>query len=135
MNFNSLVPELYVADFQKSLDFYTKILGFTLEYQRSDPLFAFLSYLESQIMIQEIDPNEDKAFMTGQFDYPFGRGINFQIKTTDAEQLIEKIRSHNYPLQRGLKESWYKVKNTSYGYKEFLLLDPDGYLLRFSQPI
>lgn len=86
-------------------------------------------------MIQEIDPNEDKAFMTGQFDYPFGRGINFQIKTKDAEQMIEKIKSHNYPLQRDLKESWYKVKNTSYGYKEFLLLDPDGYLLRFSQPV
>jgi len=44
MRFNNILPELYVIDFQKSLHFYTKLLGFKLEYQRTNPLFAFLSY-------------------------------------------------------------------------------------------
>ena len=61
MKSNSLKPELYVTDFQKSLDFYTKILGFKLVYQREAPLFAFLSYQWSNFMNQELDPNEDKA--------------------------------------------------------------------------
>ena len=38
MKFNPLTPELYVSHFQKSFDFYTKILGFTVEYQRENPL-------------------------------------------------------------------------------------------------
>lgn len=41
MKSNPLKPELYVTDFKKSLQFYTEILGFTIEYQRENPLFAF----------------------------------------------------------------------------------------------
>ena len=61
MKSNLLLPELYVTNFQRSLHFYTEILGFVIEYQREKPFFAFLSYQGSQLMIQELDPNEDKA--------------------------------------------------------------------------
>lgn len=77
MRFNNILPELYVIDFKKSLLFYTDLLGFKLEYQRSDPLFAFLSYQGSQLMIQQED--EDEVWHNGKPEYPFGRGINFQI--------------------------------------------------------
>lgn len=133
MQFNPLVPELYVLDFQKSLIFYTQILGFTVEYQRENPQFAFLSYQGSQLMIQQEDENED--WHNGKPEYPFGRGINFQIRTDDAQYLLEQLKAAHYPLKRGLQESWYAVNDSSYGYKEFLVMDPDGYLLRFSQPL
>lgn len=133
MQFNPLVPEFYVLDFQKSLSFYTQILEFTLEYQRESPQFAFLSYQGSQLMIQQEDDNED--WHNGKPDYPFGRGINFQIRTDDAQHVLEKLKAADYPIKRGLQESWYAVKDSSYGYKEFLVMDPDGYLLRFSQPL
>ena len=135
MKSNPLKPELYVSNFQKSLDFYTKILGFTVEYQRKDPLFAFLSYQGSHIMIQELDPNEDKAFITGGFEYPLGRGINFQIDTDNVEKLAESLKSQNYPLRRELQDSWYKKGNVLSGCRQILVQDPDGYLLRFSQDI
>ena len=92
MKSNPLKPELYVSNFQKSLDFYTKILGFTVEYQRKDPLFAFLSYQGSHIMIQELDPNEGEEFITGKFEYPFGRGINFQVDTNDVQKIANSGR-------------------------------------------
>lgn len=133
MKFNSLVPELYVIDFQKSIDFYTGVLGFTIEYQRENPKFAFLSYLDSQLMIQEDD--DVKEWHTGNLEYPFGRGINFQIKTDNAQVLIDKLNAVHYPLQRELRDSYYQVKDTLYGYRQFLVMDPDGYLLRFSQPL
>lgn len=132
MKFNALVPEFYVLDLQKSLDFYINILGFKIEYQRP-PNFVFLSYLESQLMLQVEDDNED--WHNGKLEYPFGRGINFQIKTNDVQQIITRLANIKYPLKRGLQESWYQVQNSSYGYLEFLVIDPDGYLLRFSQPI
>lgn len=135
MKSNPLKPELYVTDFEKSLDFYTKILGFTVEYQRDNPLFAFLSYQDSHIMIQELDPNEDEEFITGKFEYPFGRGINFQIDTDDVQKIADSLKGHNYPLRREIKDSWYKVENTLSGCRQILVQDPDGYLLRFSQDI
>ena len=33
------------------------------------------------------------------------------------------------------QENWYSAKNKLVGLKEFLVLDPDGYLLRFAQSI
>lgn len=133
MKSNPLLPELYVTDFQKSLHFYTKILGFAIEYQREKPFFAFLSYQGSQLMIQELDPNEDKAFITGIYEYPFGRGINFQIDTNEVEQLARLLKAQDYPLRRDLQDSWYKKGDILSGCRQILVQDPDGYLLRFSQ--
>jgi catechol 2,3-dioxygenase-like lactoylglutathione lyase family enzyme len=135
MKSNPLKPELYVTSFQKSLDFYNNILGFTVEYRRENPSFAFLSYQGSNIMIQELDPNEDRAFITGSLEYPLGRGINFQIDTNDAQILENSLKKRNYPLRRGIQDSWYKVGDVLQGCRQVLLQDPDGYLLRFSQDI
>jgi lactoylglutathione lyase len=132
---NHLEPELYVTDFEKSLDFYHNILGFKIEYQRDNPPFAFLSYQGSNVMIQELDPNEDKAFITGDFEYPFGRGINFQIDTENVQRLNDSLKDRNYPLRRPIQDSWYKVGNVLRGCRQILVQDPDGYLLRFSQGI
>ncbi len=92
MKSNPLKPELYVTDFSKSLNFYTKILGFKVEYQREDPLFAFLSSQGSHLMIQELNPNEDKEFITGNLEYPLGRGINFQINTDNVQKLADNLK-------------------------------------------
>ena len=135
MKSSPLKPELYVTDFQKSINFYKNILGFTVEYQRENPSFAFLSYQGSHIMIQELDPNEDKAFITGSLDYPLGRGINFQIDTDNVQKISESLKECKFPLRRGVKDSWYKVDNILSGCRQILVQDPDGYLLRFSQDI
>ncbi len=122
-------------DFKQSIRFYNTMLGFKIEYQREDPLFAFLSFQGSQLMIQEFDPKEDEAFITGAYEYPMGRGINFQINTNNVEQLAASLTLHNYPLRRDLKDSWYQVGHMLRGCRQILVQDPDGYLLRFSQEI
>src|SRR5476651_976569 len=108
MEFNTLIPELYFSDFQKSLDFYKNILGFTLEYQREKPLFAFLSYQRSQLMIQEED--DDDEWHNGKPEYPYGRGLNFQIETKDIHKIVDSLQKNQYPLKRGIKDSWYREK-------------------------
>jgi catechol 2,3-dioxygenase-like lactoylglutathione lyase family enzyme len=132
-NFNALIPEFYVADFQKSLDFYTQVLDFKIEYQRHNPEFAFLSIHDAQLMIQQEEEDED--WHNGKPEYPFGRGINFQITVPDIYLLLDKLKAINYPLKRNLKESRYKIKDEYYDCIEFLVMDPDGYLLRFSQAV
>ena len=133
MRFNNILPELYVIDFKISLHFYTHILKFTLEYDRPKPLFAFLSYQGSQLMIQQEE--EDEEWHNGTPEYPFGRGINFQIETDNVQKIIDSLATNNYPLKRGIKDSWYKVKDTLHGCREILVMDPSGYLLRFSQSL
>ena len=132
MKFNSLMPELYVSDFNKSLDFYTNILGFKLEYKRENPSFAFFSYYEAQLMIQELVPGEKEEM---KLEYPFGRGINFEIDMPDLSEIINSLEKNHYPLTKGVKENWRDVgeEDSLNRSKEILVSDPDGYLLRFNQ--
>jgi catechol 2,3-dioxygenase-like lactoylglutathione lyase family enzyme len=41
VKWNSLIPELSVSDFERSMRFYTKIVGFQVVYTRPESLFCF----------------------------------------------------------------------------------------------
>jgi predicted lactoylglutathione lyase len=84
MIFNTLIPELSVKDYEKSIAFYVQTLGFQIAYSREANRFAMILMDTAQIMIEE---------------------------------------------------NWYEVNGKKYGNKEFLVQDPDGYLLRFSEDI
>jgi len=132
MKFNTLIPEFSVTDLNRTLDFYTKILGFTIEYRRDDSHFAFLSWnAGQQIMIEQINGN----WQTGEMEYPFGRGINFQFEVRSVNELLDLLKKHDYPVFVEPEENWYRVKNNEWGSLEFLIKDPDGYLLRFSEDL
>ncbi|MBC8463125.1 VOC family protein [Candidatus Bathyarchaeota archaeon] len=131
MIFNKLIPEMSVTDIQMSLHFYTEIIGFEVEYSRPEEKFYFLSLEGSQMMIEEINNH----WWTGELEHPFGRGLNFQIEVRDVSSLVERIGKAGISLFRPLKENWYRGEDTEFGQIEFLVQDPDGYLLRFIQDI
>lgn len=131
MNFNPLIPELSVVDLERSVWFYVNILGFQIDYQRPEHKFVFLSYQNIQIMIGQIS----RVSKTAPLEYPFGRGINMQMIVDDIDVLISALKLHRYPLILEPEEHWYRRDNQLLGLKEFLVLDPDGYVLRFSQQI
>ena len=131
MNFNQLIPELSVSDIKRSTEFYTKVLGFKIEYKRDESEFAFLSFQGSQIMIQQAN----KTWNTATLEYPFGRGINLQIEVENIEVLLSSLNKNKYPIFINVKENWYRQNDRLVGNKEFLIKDPDGYLLRFAQDI
>ena len=131
MKFNALIPELSVSDIQTSLDFYTKVLGFKIEYERKEDKFAFLSYGQAQLMIEEINDH----WSTGKLTHPFGRGVNFQIETPDIKAIRKALKKHHITPFKDMFESTYRAGKKIYKQQEILILDPDGYLLRFSQDI
>jgi len=131
MIFIKLIPELSVAYVRKSLEFYSEILGFTIEYSRPEDGFYFLSLEGSQIMIEEVNDH----WWTGELEHPFGRGINFQIEVSDVSVLVERLDEAGIALFRPVCERWYRGEDTEFGQIEFLVQDPDGYLLRFTQDI
>ena len=127
MKFNSLIPELSVTDINISKDFYLS-LGFKIKYERSENKFCFLELENNQIMIEQINDN----WNTGNLEYPFGRGINISMSISNVEELYNKITSQNIKIFKELEVHKYKVDDKEYEDKEFLIQDPDGYLLRFN---
>ena len=128
MRFNKLIPELTVTNIEKSRIFYEN-LGFKIMYERKEDKFIFLELNQNQIMIQE----DNDVWETGPLEYPFGRGINISMEVKDVEEIKQNLIKINYPLFQDIKESIYRVNEKEYIDKEFLVQDPDGYLLRFTQ--
>ena len=131
MKFNKLVPELSVTNLFESKKFYVDVLGFQIEYERKEDKFMFLSYQGSQIMIEEINNH----WSVGTLEKPFGRGINFQIETNEIDAIFQRVKLANMPVYKTIFESIYKAGDVTYVEKEFLIQDPDGYLLRFQQTL
>lgn len=127
---NPMVPELSVTDLARSLAFYTSLLGFSVRYRRDDPPFAYLEQQQVQLMLEQVHP---AGWQVGTLEPPFGRGINLQMELTDIQPLLDRLPRADIVLFRQPTEAWYPVGNMLAGQREFLLQDPDGYLLRFVQ--
>jgi catechol 2,3-dioxygenase-like lactoylglutathione lyase family enzyme len=51
--FARLVPELSCSDVARSRDFYTRLLGFTVLYDRPEDGFAYLTREGAEIMLEQ----------------------------------------------------------------------------------
>ncbi len=129
-HWNALVPELTVDQIEVSLRFY-KAAGFSVLFQRHDPPFAYLELGQAQLMLEQ---QHERGWNVTPLDHPLGRGINFQIEVIDADAVRSALEAIGVTLFRAVKDTWYSVApNVQKGQREFLVQDPDGYLLRFAQ--
>lgn len=129
----ALVPELLVADLEASLSFWCGLLGFTVAYARPEERFAYLDSAAAQIMLEE--RGQGIQWVTGELEPPFGRGINFQVEVAACEPILRRLEAAGWPLFRGVKEVWYRAGTGEVGQRQFLVQDPDGYLVRLQQPL
>jgi catechol 2,3-dioxygenase-like lactoylglutathione lyase family enzyme len=127
MKWAALVPELTCLDLENSLNFYRDGLGFEIAYHRL-PDFAYLRLGEVQLMLQA---EHADTWRTGALDRPLGRGVNLQIEVSDAAALRDRLVGAGRPIFRDLATAWYRADDIEHGQREFLVQDPDGYLLRF----
>ena len=132
INWNANIPELSVTNLNESLNFY-KTLGFKIEYERTENKFAFISLSEIQFMLQEISDNDKWTVVP--LVYPFGNGINFQLEVDNLDKIYNNLKDKNYKIAFDIEENWYRQDDKLLGNKEFLVQDPDGYLLRFSEDL
>lgn len=127
---NPLVPELAVFSLAESLRFYLGLLGFSVVYERPDEGFAFLALDRAQLMLDQIGVG--RTFDgDGPLVRPLGRGLNLQIEVPDVAPLIAALSGANWPLYLPLEEKWYRRDDLEVGNRQFVVADPDGYLLRF----
>ncbi len=129
-----LVPELLVSDHARSLAFYTGVLGFRRLYGRDEEGFSFLDLDGAQVMIEELDP-ERRNWVAGPLEPPFGRGMNLEIACADAGLLQDRAVAAGCAPFLPLEERWYRRDEVEIGVRQFIVQDPDGYLLRLSEDI
>jgi catechol 2,3-dioxygenase-like lactoylglutathione lyase family enzyme len=127
-----LVPELIVSDLGVSLRFWRDVLGFQVLYERPAEGFAYLTRERAEVMLEVLG---NSSWTVGTMERPFGRGINLQIETESLTPLLDALAKVRWPLYRAPEERWYPVGAMEAGQRQFLVQDPDGYLLRFAQSL
>lgn len=135
----SLTPELCCSNIKTSLSFYLDVLGFYIQYQREEDGFAMLERQGARIMLDEISKDFPSAikrtWLSATLEAPFGRGVNLEIKTDNIHGLYNKIKQSNAHIFLSMEDKWYRADDLEVGVRQFIVLDPDGYMLRFSQDI
>jgi catechol 2,3-dioxygenase-like lactoylglutathione lyase family enzyme len=125
-----LIPELDVSDLERSLKFYVDVVGFSVLYDRPEERFAFLDLDGARLMLEEAE-GPGRRFQSAPLERPYGRGVNFQIEAANVDALHERVRTAGFDFVIPIEERWYRRDEMKSGNRQFVVADPDGYLLRF----
>jgi catechol 2,3-dioxygenase-like lactoylglutathione lyase family enzyme len=125
-----LVPELDVADLDRALTFYTGVCGFRVRYRRPEERFAYLEREGAELMLQDAR-GPGRRFRTAPLEAPYGRGLNLQIEVSDARGLYENVLGAGVVPVLEIEVKRYHVEGGEVVNEQFVIADPDGYLLRF----
>lgn len=124
--FNKLTPNLFVANVSRSLAFYTDVLGFTrgMTVPDAEP-FVFGSVTAGTIEIFFNDPAAAAKEYPALAARPIGASGTLFIEVQGIEAYYESIKDR-VTVMTPLFTQWY-------GMKEFVIADPDGYVITFAE--
>ena len=128
-----LVPELLISDLSASLRFWRDLCGFRVLFDRVDEGFAYLDRGGAQIMLDQRGLTRD--WETAAMELPYGRGVNFQVSVVAIEPIVSTLAAAGWSLFLEPEQKWYRTGDVETGVQQFLVQDPDGYLVRFSARI
>jgi uncharacterized glyoxalase superfamily protein PhnB len=125
--FKKLIPNLMVEDVNYTVDYYENILG-CFELIATDPKegkfdWAMMRSEEADIMFQS---RESLGGVIPDFkNKEIGATLVIYIEVDNVEELYNLIKNKVDVIE--------KINTTSYGMKEFLVRDCNGYILVFAQ--
>jgi catechol 2,3-dioxygenase-like lactoylglutathione lyase family enzyme len=132
LTFAACSVEIIVNDYVSSLAFWCDVLGFAPAYTRPAQKFAYLQHPDgAQMMLYE----RDGYWETGPMEVPFGRGVVIQVGVADVDALATHVAALGVEFFVALREKWRDWGDCLGGQREFLVQDPDGYLVMVSQKI
>jgi catechol 2,3-dioxygenase-like lactoylglutathione lyase family enzyme len=127
----ALVPELGVSDLDATLRFWRDICGFVVLYDRPDDGFACIERDGARIMLDRLGSTRD--WVAAPLERPFGRGMNLEIAVAAVQPLLDACAAAGWPLFLAPEEKSYRVGAGAVCVRQFIVQDPDGYLVRFSE--
>jgi catechol 2,3-dioxygenase-like lactoylglutathione lyase family enzyme len=120
--------ELFVADRDASIDFYTSVLGFQVE--RISDAYASLRCGQVVIGLGRLDQlpesGDGPGFTQERLAAGRGAGVEIVLETTELDAVYQRARRSRYPLAAPMKDQ-------PWGLPDFRIADPDGYYLRITK--
>ncbi|MGU3409587.1 bleomycin resistance protein [Microbacterium sp. M1A1_1b] len=129
----ALVPELLVTDLDVSLRFWIDACGFTIRYDRPEERFAYLQLGSAHLMLEQAGVGRN--WVTGPLERPLGRGMNLQVTVPDSDTIAAALDRSGTALFMPPETTWYRTGDSEVGVRQFLVTDPDGYLIRFQSRV
>lgn len=127
-----LVPEFGCTDVIASRQFYIDVLGFTIKYERPSNGFVYLIRDGVSIMLE---PLSKETWQLAEPVPPLGRGVHFEINVSSLDALHANCKAHGVVFVQEMEEAWYRGGAVYHGQRQFVIADPDGYILRFAQSL
>ena len=129
----ALVPELLVRDLAASLGFWRDLCGFAVLYDRPEEGFACIEREGARIMLDRLGATRD--WVAAPLEPPFGRGMNLEIAVASLAPLLAALEAAGRPFFLPPEEKAYRVGEALVRVRQFIVQDPDGYLVRFSERV
>lgn len=110
-------PQLQVADLDRSLEFYTQQLGFTIDFRYED-FYAGIIKDGYSIHLKSSKPSiEERTNKKKNED------LDIVFSIDNIEELFEELSNREVDIIQ-------PIRTMAYG-KEFYIEDPDGYIISF----
>ncbi|MND51381.1 Glyoxalase-like domain protein [compost metagenome] len=132
---NTLVPEFAVSDWLQSRRFYSDLIGFSVRYERPEEGFCYLELDGAELMIDQMGLGRTFDIEGAPLEKPFGRGLNVQIRVRNVTAILKRLADAGVALYLPLEEKWYRRNDLEVGNLQFVVRDPDGYMLRLFEDL
>ena len=122
--------ELFVADLDVAIDFYTRVLGFGL--RQRDESYAFVVRDEVRIgfgLIADLPPTDDgPGFSQERVLAGRGAGVELVLEVGDLNGVYRVVQASGHRVAEPLRRQ-------PWGLTDFRIADPDGYYLRITNVV
>jgi len=124
--FAPVAPEFFVPDVDRSIRFYRDVLGFTVlrrEEHSGMADFAVLGLGDAHFLIAHERLSTDKPLPER-----LGAGVDIRVMVDDVDAVYARVKA------AGAEIPW-DIGTRDYGLRDFKVRDPDGFVIRFAQPL
>jgi len=117
----NMSPQLLVADINRSIDFYTKKLGFEMDFLYED-FYSGISKNGFTIHLKVGKPSVEERQSKRK-----NEDLDIVFSVNGIEDLYEELLNKSVEFTQPLRKM-------DYG-KEFYIIDPDGYIISFLEEL
>ena len=120
-------PVLFVADIDRTIDFYVNRLGFTLGWRYEH---------DGKALVAQANRQGCALIFSSQWPDKVGKGLIFISLNVDAapDQLRVEVEAALDKLRAELETTGVNVEDGFWGYRVLIVRDPDGNELYFNYP-
>jgi len=117
----NMSPQLLVADISRSIDFYTKKLGFEMDFLYED-FYSGISKNGFTIHLKVGKPSVEERQSKRK-----NEDLDIVFSVNGIEDLYEELLNKSVEFTQ-------PIRKMDYG-KEFYIIDPDGYIISFLEEL